>query len=170
MEMGVAVAVAVLLLTALATDLYKQTIPNRLTLSFFGAALLYQFAAHNFAGLSVAMAGAAAGFVPLLLLYLCKGIGAGDVKLFATIGAWVGAWPVLYLMFYAILYAGAIGLCLLVLNRSFNKKVAYELTVLTAPDAGLRKQQWLRWAESGKKFPFMLAVAPAAVTVWLLIN
>ncbi len=168
MGIVVTVAVATLLLCALATDMYKQTIPNRLTLSFFCTAVLYHLAAHSFAGVTAALAGAAAGFGPLLLIYLCKGIGAGDVKLFAAIGAWVGVWPVLNLTFYAILYAGGIGACLLLVNRSFGKKVASGLHAMRLSGGGERKRQWLRWAESGQKFPFMLAVAPAATTVWII--
>lgn len=163
-------AIAVLLIIAFITDLKLQIIPNRLTASFFAAAFIYHTALSGMDGAATAAAGAAAGFVPLLLLHLARGIGAGDVKLFGALGAWVGVWTVLDMMLYAILYAGVIGVCLIIVNRAFGKRVAAGVTAILVPEAGWRKRQWLKWAESGNKFPFMLAVAPAAVTVWSMIS
>ncbi|WP_171056171.1 A24 family peptidase [Paenibacillus sinopodophylli] len=163
-------AIATLLIWAFITDLKSQIIPNRLTLPFFVAAFIYHTVANGLTGAGAAALGAAAGFVPLLLLHMAKGIGAGDVKLFGAIGAWTGVLVVLQLMFYAILYAGAIGLLLLLVNRDFGKRVASGVIAIISPAAGWRKPEWLQWAGSGKKFPFMLAVAPAAVTVWSIFN
>ncbi|MGO4543583.1 hypothetical protein AB4Z29_02110 [Paenibacillus sp. 2TAB23] len=92
------------------------------------------------------------------------------MKLFGALGAWAGGVLVLQLMFYAILYAGIIGVIVLAVNRAFGKRVAAGVTAILTPASGWRKPEWLRWANSGKKFPFMLAVAPAAVTVWTIIN
>lgn len=163
-------AIAILLIVAFITDLKSQIIPNRLTVSFFAAAFIYHISSNGIDGAVAAATGAAAGFVPLLLLHLAKGIGAGDVKLFGAIGAWVGVWIVLQMMLYAILYAGLIGVCLVIVSRSFGKKVTAGVTAILVPAAGWRKRQWLHWAKSGKKFPFMLAVAPAAITVWSMIS
>lgn len=164
------IAIGILLVIAFITDIKAQIIPNWLTLSFFSAAFVYQFALSGLEGVVAAAIGAAAGFIPLLLLHLARGIGAGDVKLFGAIGAWVGVWMVLQLMLYAILFAGAIGLCLVLFNRTFGHKIAAGITTMLSPVAGLKKHQWLQWAESGKKFPFMLAVAPAAFTVWSMFS
>lgn len=162
-------AIALLLIVAFFTDIRSQIIPNRLTLSFFIGALIYQLAANGSSGLIALAAGTAAGFAPLLLLYFAKGIGAGDVKLFGAIGAWVGVGTVLQLMLYSILYAGLIGLFLVIVHGSLRKKVAAGVIAIIIPAIGWKGKQWLQWAESGKKFPFMLAVLPAAVTVWYMI-
>ncbi|WP_028612159.1 A24 family peptidase [Paenibacillus harenae] len=163
-------ATALLLIFSFITDIRTQLIPNRLTASFFAAAFLYHFAVEGWDGLMTAAAGAAAGFIPLLLLHFAKGIGAGDVKLFGAIGAWTGAWVVLQLMLYSILYAGLIGICILIAIRPLGKRFAAELSTFAVPESGWKKRQWMQWARSGKKFPFMLAVVPAAVTVWLMAN
>ncbi|MEV5026253.1 A24 family peptidase [Paenibacillus sp. LPE1-1-1.1] len=163
-------AIVILLLGAFITDIKAQIIPNRLTASFFIAAFVYQFAMNGLEGAAAAAAGAAAGFVPLMLLHLAKGIGAGDVKLFGALGAWTGVLLVLQMMLYAILYAGVIGLFLILVNRPFGKRVTNGVSAFLTPGAGSKKQQWLQWSESGKKFPFMLAVAPAAVTVWSMFS
>jgi prepilin peptidase CpaA len=170
MNLMMTAAAAVLLIIAFVTDIKAQIIPNRLTVSFFAAAFIYHAAFSGIDGLVKAAAGAAAGFVPLLLLHLARGIGAGDVKLFGALGAWVGVWIVLQMMLYAILYAGVIGVCLVVVNRAFGKKMTAGVTAILVPAAGWKRSQWLQWAKSGKKFPFMLAVAPAAITVWAMFS
>lgn len=163
-------ASAIQLLMATITDLYKQTIPNWLTGGSFVTGLLYQGLAggQEINGWLWSLGGAAAGFLPLLLLYALGGIGAGDVKLFGGLGAWIGAYAVAQVMMYAILYAGAIGILLLLLNRSFAKRMSNAIGSVLLPSSVSLKFRWFSWAKSGKSFPFMLAVAPAAITVWFV--
>lgn len=164
------VAAGLFLVIAFIVDIRMQIIPNWLTVTSFAAAMIYHIALGGMEGMIAGLTGAAAGFFPLLLLHLARGIGAGDVKLFAALGAWLGIWTVLQVLLYAILYAGAIGLCLVILNRAFGRRMAEGATAVFVPAVGWRKQQWVQWAKSGKKFPFMLAVAPAAITVWTIIS
>jgi prepilin peptidase CpaA len=163
-------AVAILILAAFYTDLKTMTIPNLLTVSFLAGGCLFALLSDGWNGLLLSLGGAAAGFIPLLVLHLAKGIGAGDVKLFAAIGAWIGTMAVLQLMMYAILYAGLVGLLLLVFNRPFARRVTAGLATLTSLPLGSRlgASPWFTWAKSGRTFPFMLAVAPGAITMWVI--
>lgn len=163
-------ASAIQLLIATITDLYKQTIPNWLTGSAFVTGLLYQglIGGQEIGGWLWSLGGAAAGFFPLLLLYMLGGIGAGDVKLFGGLGAWIGAYAVAQVLMYSILYAGAVGLLLLLVNRTFAKSVSKSVLTAMVPSGVPLKNRWFSWAKSGKTFPFMLAVAPAAITVWIV--
>ncbi|MFD0588584.1 prepilin peptidase [Paenibacillus sp. GCM10027627] len=161
---------AVGLVIALITDLRNQTIPNWLTVIWFSGAVIYHFVQTGWHGLLFALGGASAGFFPLLLLYALKGIGAGDVKLFGAVGAWMGVATVVQLMLYSILYAGVIGIVVLAVSRSFAQKMSLALWNAIIPDGfGFRsKGNWFDWAKSGKSFPFMLAVAPAAASLWMV--
>ncbi|WP_165861105.1 A24 family peptidase [Paenibacillus paeoniae] len=161
-------AAAAQLLIAFITDMKHQTISNWLTGTSFLMGMLYHGLASGIEGQGwlYTAAGAAAGFVPLLILYAFGGIGAGDVKLFGALGAWVGAAMIAQLMMYSILYAGAFGVLLLAFNRAFAKRMA-SLLIIAYPGAA-RTFNWFQWAQSGKSFPFMLAVVPAAITVWLI--
>jgi prepilin peptidase CpaA len=163
-------ASAILLLIATITDLYKQTIPNWLTGGAFVTGLLYQGLAgeQEINGWLWSLGGAAAGFLPLLLLYALGGIGAGDVKLFGGLGAWIGAYAVANVLMYAILYAGVIGILLLLLNRPFARSMSKAVVSVLVPSGASLSNRWFSWAKSGKSFPFMLAVAPAAITVWIV--
>lgn len=161
-------AAAIQLLIAFITDMRHQTISNWLTGTSFAAGVLYHGLAGGLGaqGWLYTTAGAAAGFLPLLILYAFGGIGAGDVKLFGALGAWIGTAMIAQLMMYSILYAGAFGVLLLLFNRAFAKRVA-ALMIIAYPGAA-RTFSWFDWAKSGKSFPFMVAVLPAAITLWMI--
>lgn len=166
---SVQVAAAALLLgAALYTDVRSMIIPNKLTLSFFIAGTLFQWAAGGWDGLLNSVVGAAAGFLPLVLLYAAKGIGAGDVKLFGALGTWIGASQVLYVMMYSILYAGLIGAVLLIVHRPFFKRIAAASICLLTQGGKLGRGEWAAWAADGRSFPFMLAAVPGAITALLV--
>ncbi|MFF2094288.1 prepilin peptidase [Paenibacillus sp. NPDC058174] len=160
-------AAAMLLAAALYTDVRSMLIPNRLTLSFFAAAIVYRLIDGGWHGLLQGALGAAAGFVPLLLLYAAKGIGAGDVKLFGALGAWIGVPTVLYALMYAILYAGAIGLIIVLLQQPMAKRMISAALTFLLQGGRLHRGQWTAWAEGGRSFPFMLAAVPGAITAFL---
>ena len=75
---------------ACVTDLNTRRIPNGLT---FGAALvgfLYQFLSGGLDGLGHAALGWLVGAVIFILPFALGGLGGGDVKLLAALGAWLG--------------------------------------------------------------------------------
>ncbi|PWW02489.1 prepilin peptidase CpaA [Paenibacillus cellulosilyticus] len=154
---------SVLIACALLTDVRSMRIPNVLCAGAFAAALLYGVIASGGHGLLVSIIGAAAGFVPMLAMYAVRGIGAGDVKLFGALGAWLGTQQVLNLMMYSILYAGAIGLLLLAVCRLW----AWPERLLNRESS--TNQDNVKKRRSPVRFPFMIAVAPAAVTCWYMI-
>ncbi len=84
------VAVAVVTLIAAATDLRRFKVYNALTFPAFFAGLIAATITGGWAGLGGSLAGAALGFGGLLLFHALGGVGAGDVKLFAAMGAWLG--------------------------------------------------------------------------------
>lgn len=101
-EHWVAVGVA---LVACTTDLRSRRIPNALT---FPAALL-ALAYHATSGtgsLVSALAGLVVGLLLFLPLYLLRGMGAGDVKLLAALGAWLGAKSIVWVAMYAAIAGG----------------------------------------------------------------
>ena len=65
----------------------------------------------------------------LILLYAMGGIGAGDVKLMAGVGAWLGAWHTLQVFIIAGLAAGLYSLVLL-LFAGGAKQVMTNLSIL----------------------------------------
>lgn len=77
------------LIVAAVIDGAKLKVPNWLTFSLILSGWLYSFCVGSFAGLGYSLL---ATFVGLLLLYVLHsvgGMGGGDVKLLAGIGAWL---------------------------------------------------------------------------------
>jgi len=157
-------AAAILILGAFITDVRSMRISNKWSGAFFVGAMLYHTAVSGLTGVKLCLIGTAAGFIPLLLLYAAKGIGAGDVKLFGALGAWLGMEAVWHLLLYSILYAGGIAVCLLVVRRAFRARIAIAAAVILSGTAENGEKNWRSWISSGTRFPFMLAVAPAAIT------
>ncbi len=107
-----AVPVAVVLTAALVaavTDIWKFKVYNALTMPLLVAGLLYHGYYSQFANSGL---GILFGFAALVPLYIIGGMGAGDVKLMAAVGAWLGMPLTFYVFIASSLAAGlyAIGL------------------------------------------------------------
>jgi prepilin peptidase CpaA len=71
-------------------DLRRRQVSNWITGTAAAAGVACHAARAGWPGLGTALAGAAAGFAVFLLFYLMGGLGAGDVKLMAGMGALIG--------------------------------------------------------------------------------
>jgi len=80
----------VVVTVAVITDLLWRRIPNFLTIPAFVLAVVVRLVFQGWTGLGLAIAGAVAAPVLLLLMHGGKGIGMGDLKLTAAIGAMLG--------------------------------------------------------------------------------
>lgn len=81
-------------------DIRTQRIPNYLTLGTAVAGLGFQLGFHGWGGLGSGFLGLILGFGLLIIPYLLRGMGAGDVKALAALGAWLGPWNTLFLFVY----------------------------------------------------------------------
>ena len=74
------------------TDLRSRRIPNWLVLPFLASGILVSFGPENWHGIRISqsLAGMGMGLVLFGVLAWMGGMGMGDVKLCAAIGAWLG--------------------------------------------------------------------------------
>ncbi len=87
----------VLLVWAAVQDVRVRRIPNWLTFTLMLGGLCLAATGYSPAGtLLRASEGLALGFCLALLLFLLGAWGAGDLKLFAGVGAWIGPIPLLF--------------------------------------------------------------------------
>ena len=109
-----------------------------------------------------------AGMALLLPLYLLKGMGAGDVKLFGAIGAAVSLEHVVAVFVFAALIAGGMALFRVLVARAFVATLSNIVDILNRflhgrfgphPVAGLAN-------ENALVIPFGVSVAAAT---WLFV-
>jgi leader peptidase (prepilin peptidase) / N-methyltransferase len=111
------------MIAASAIDFDTQLLPDSITLPLLWAGLLVNLSG-TFANLSSAVIGAVAGYLALWTVYWLfklatgkEGMGFGDFKLLAAIGAWTG-WQMLPLVVLMSSFIGAaVGIGLIVLAR-----------------------------------------------------
>jgi leader peptidase (prepilin peptidase)/N-methyltransferase len=101
-------------------DVDRQLLPDDLTLPLLWAGLLFNIFA-VFVPLSSAVIGAAAGYISLWLVYQLfklttgkEGMGYGDFKLFAVLGAWLGWQSLPLIILLASLVGAAVGISFIV--------------------------------------------------------
>src|SRR5262245_50278079 len=82
------------------TDLWRYKLYNALTLPLLLSGLIYHGAVGGTPGFETSFLGALFGFGSLFFFHLMGGVGGGDVKLMAGIGAWLGL-PLTFVVFIA---------------------------------------------------------------------
>ncbi|MEW5875160.1 MAG: prepilin peptidase [Candidatus Zixiibacteriota bacterium] len=112
------------------TDLLWRRIPNVVTLPTVGIGLLLGSILGGWKGLGLAAAGMGAGFVLMIVPYYLGGMGAGDVKLMAAIGALLGLSPIIQVFLYTTLIGGVIAV-ISALSRGTLKRALRNIATWT---------------------------------------
>jgi prepilin peptidase CpaA len=95
-------------------DLRSARIPNALTYPAVAVGLVIGLWPGIEPGLLARVLGLLVAFVPALLLFAARGMGGGDVKLLAALGALLGYPLILDVLFYSVVVGSSLGLVLLV--------------------------------------------------------
>ncbi len=113
--------VALVLIVAAWIDGRELRVPNWITFPMVLSGLIFNAVAASGIGLSDSLLGMVVGLATLLPLYAVGGMGAGDVKLMAGLGAWLGplvAWEA----FVVSVVVGAVMAVIMVLwRKSWSK-------------------------------------------------
>ena len=122
--------VSLTLIVAAWIDGRQLRVPNWITLPMVIGGLVYCMSVGGWQGLGCGLLGMCVGLLCLLPLYVVGGMGAGDVKLMAGVGAWLG-WKITFYAFCVSTVVGAIMAVAMVLyRRSFRKHYANLLMIL----------------------------------------
>jgi prepilin peptidase CpaA len=101
---------AAVLVVATFTDVRSRRIPNWLVLPFLGLGIVVSGWLYGWHGVGSSLEGAALRFLIYGLLFFKGGMGAGDVKLCAAIGAWIGPSQLFISLVFTGLAGGAMAL------------------------------------------------------------
>jgi prepilin peptidase CpaA len=95
---------------ACVTDLRSRRIPNVLTFGATAAALVFHAVTGQASGLLQSVEGWLVGAAIFFLPFALGGLGAGDVKLLAALGAWVGPLDAMWISLYTGVSGGVLAL------------------------------------------------------------
>lgn len=114
MEQAIEQILAAVVVVAAATDAWGQRVPNWLTLPATVLALCMRYAIGGPTEVFWGVAGWFAGFALLIGFYAKGGMGAGDVKLVAAVGAFTGPQRILWISAYTGVLGGIYALGIVV--------------------------------------------------------
>ena len=123
--------VGTLLALACVSDWRTRRVPNVLTLSAAGGGLLFHFALGGWPAAGWSIAGLVVGTLLFLPMFVLRGMGAGDVKLLAAIGAWLGPGQVA-IAALATSIAGGLLAVLVALAHGYLRKALSNIYLLLA--------------------------------------
>jgi prepilin peptidase CpaA len=109
---------------ACVTDVRTHRIPNVLTFGAAAAAVVFHAFAQNGHGMVSAIEGWFVGAALMFLPFALRGLGAGDVKLVAALGAWLGPLNALWLAVYAMIAGGVLALVVAAFHGYLRKALA----------------------------------------------
>ncbi|CAM3823470.1 prepilin peptidase [Alkalicoccus chagannorensis] len=123
-ELPVALLLISMLMVSIVTDLTETLILDRVLLLFGVPLLILRLTAASLEPWWDALLGAGAGFTLLLLIAILSkgGMGGGDIKLYAVLGAALGFVPMLLSLFLAALF-GLAGTLLLHAKQRIQRKM-----------------------------------------------
>jgi prepilin peptidase CpaA len=113
--------VTITLIVAAVIDGLKLKVPNWITLPMIVSGWVFNFVIAGWPGLGWSLVGTAVGLGLLLPAYAIGGMGAGDVKLLAGVGAWVQAETTFYAFCWSAVIGGVIAVAMIIVRRGWRK-------------------------------------------------
>lgn len=142
-----------------AVDTKWSKIPNLCNVVLLIVALVYSIFLDGLLGFGLVICGFLVGFTMLLIPYVMGGMGGGDVKALAALGALLGPVTIVQVFLYIALFGGLFSILHYLFSRNFLEKAAGAGRALMA-FAGTRDVGILRPATTEKlRFPYASAIA-----------
>ncbi len=123
--------VSLVLVVAAVIDGWKLKVPNWLTFPFVLSGWAYGFWSLGWSGLGYSVLGTLVGLGLLLPLYAIGGMGAGDVKLLAGVGAWMGSAVTFWAFCASAIVGGLMALAMMAYRRSWQRHRDNLLVILS---------------------------------------
>lgn len=155
----------IVLAIATCTDLYSRRIPNWLVLPFMTAGVAVSGWLHGWSGVGHSLEGLILGAVLFGVLFWMGGMGMGDVKLFAAVGAWIGPSQLMLALVLTGMAGGIMALCWAIaggfLGEMFNGAADF---VFGFTQRGLRPDPKLNLSNPlTRKIPYAPAIAVGTI-------
>jgi len=122
--------VTVVLIVAAVIDGFELKVPNWVTFPFILGGWTYSTLAFGWEGLGWSILGTVIGLALLLPLYSIGGMGAGDVKLLAGVGAWIYGTHTAYAFAASAIVGALLAVGMVLVRRAWTRHYAQFLVIL----------------------------------------
>lgn len=126
--------VTITLIVAAVIDGMKLKVPNWITFPMIASGWIYSAAFSPYAGwegLFLSLVGTAVGLAVLMPAYAVGGMGAGDVKLMAGVGAWMWGTVTIYAFAVSAIVGGVIAIVMVLSQGAWSKHKTQFWSILT---------------------------------------
>ena len=161
------------LVVAAVIDGWKLKVPNWVTFPLILSGWAYSLVCFGWAGLGWSLLGTAVGLGLLLPAYAIGGMGAGDVKLLAGVGAWVWSTTTLYAFCVSALVGGFIAVAMVLWRRDWYRHF-YQFWAITNEIMEVRNPNALSTIAAERKSRMLLlpygipiAIGSIAYFAWM---
>jgi prepilin peptidase CpaA len=113
--------VTITLVVAATIDGIKLKVPNRITFPLIIGGWVYNTWCYGLEGLGMSLLGTVVGLALLLPAYAIGGMGAGDVKLLAGVGAWVGGTVTFYAFCVSTVIGAVLAIAMVLYRRAWAR-------------------------------------------------
>ncbi|AEF94052.1 peptidase A24A prepilin type IV [Desulfotomaculum nigrificans CO-1-SRB] len=162
------IAIGAIVTICLYTDLRYRKIFNLVLLPAFLLALVFNLSTGGIGGLLFSLTGALLGLSLLLIPFMLGGMGAGDVKLLAVIGAWQGPQFVWFCFLCTAIVGGIIATFQLVRTGKLRPTFKFILFTLVPGSPKVNAFGTLATAKVGEAFPYGVAIAAGTLATYVL--
>ena len=122
--------VCLVLIVAAYIDGKELRVPNWITFPMVLSGIAFNTWCYGWTGLGDSLVGTMVGLACLLPLYAVGGMGAGDVKLMAGVGAWLGAAVTFYAFCVSTVVGAVMAVAMVFYRKAFFQHYANLLTIL----------------------------------------
>ncbi len=154
-------------MAAVLYDLELGLIPNALTVTGLAMGLVWQLSCHGILGLLLFFGGALLPVLLLGVLYYFRMIGAGDIKLFMALGAFLGPGGVLSCILRSAVIGAAFALFLLLSRRILTERLQYFLCYIADSQDGPWKPYL---SDNGGKARFCFSLSVLMSVIFCIIT
>jgi prepilin peptidase CpaA len=149
----------IVLAIATYTDLRWRRIPNWLVFPFLLAGIVVSAVVHGWHGLGQSFEGLGLGLLIYGILFWMGGMGAGDVKLCAAIGAWIGPQQLFFAMIVTAIAGGLIVLGYAVWGGFLKELLPGMGTLIFGSSGAAGRSEMVLSNPRKRKIPYAPAIA-----------
>ncbi len=139
-------------------DVRYRRIPNAFVVATLVGGLIINFIFAGFNGVLASLGGCALAFFPLFILHVFGAMGAGDVKLFAAVGAVIGASLVLPTLLIVVITGGVIAVYSMIRNGTVRATMQRVLMILVGLLPGWQMPRFAVPADRRHTIPYGVAI------------